>query len=58
MTALVMFGERVLQQPWVLTVLLFSSTCPFIHINQTSYMRFTGKKEKKLARSFNFISAV
>ena len=40
----------------VQTLLLFSLTCSFIRIRQTSYRDFSLKKnEKKLARFFNFI---
>ena len=39
---------------WVQTVLLFSLTCSFIRMRQTSYKGFSRKNEKKLARSFNF----
>ena len=39
---------------WVQTVFIFSPTCSFIHMRQTSYRGFSRKNEKKLARSFNF----
>ena len=35
-------------------MLLFSPTCSFIRMRQTSYKGFSRKNEKKLARSFNF----
>ena len=55
----VMFGGRVFQQTveiylWVQPVPLFSLTCSFIRMRQTSYRGFSRKTKKKLARSFNF----
>ena len=38
---------------WVQTVLLFSPTCSFIRMRETSYWDFS-RKTKRLARSFNF----
>jgi len=54
-----MFGGRVFQQTdgiylWVQPVLLFSLTCSFIRMRQTSYRGFSRKTKKELARSFNF----
>jgi hypothetical protein len=49
------FAGRVFQQTvWVQTVLLFSPTCSFDRMRQTSHSGFSKKNEKKLARSFNF----
>ena len=45
-----MFGGRVFQ-----AVLLFSPTCSFIRMRQTSYRGFSRINEKKLARSFKFM---
>ena len=49
-----MFFNRQSAYIWVQTVLLFSPTCYFIRMRQTSYRGFSRKNEKKLARSFNF----
>jgi predicted PurR-regulated permease PerM len=39
---------------WVQTVLIFSTTCFFIRMRQTSYRTFQELIKRKLARSFDF----
>jgi len=48
------FFNRESAYLWLQTVLLFSPTCSVIRMRQSSYIGFSRKNEKKLARSFKF----